>query len=117
MIKDIKIYISGHREMVGSAVWNVLEAKGYSNLIGRSSADLDLRNQSAVNEFFAIEKPNLVIDAAARVGGILANSDFPYQFLMENMQIQNNLIDASHRYEVEKFVFLGSFCVYPKMAP
>ena len=117
MIKDIKIYIAGHRGMVGSAVWNALEAKGYSNLIGRSSADLDLRNQAAVHEFFAKEKPNLVIDAAARVGGILANNDFPYQFLMENMQIQNNLIDASHRYEVEKFIFLGSSCIYPKMAP
>jgi GDP-L-fucose synthase len=117
MIKDIKIYIAGHRGMVGSAVWRALEAKGYTNIIGRSSAELDLRNQSAVHEFFAKEKPNLVIDAAARVGGILANNDFPYQFLMENMQIQNNLIDASHRYEVEKFIFLGSSCIYPKMAP
>jgi len=117
MIKDIKIYISGHRGMVGSAVWRALEAKGYTNIIGRSSAELDLRNQSAVYGFFAKEKPDLLIDTAARVGGILANNDFPYQFLMENMQIQNNLIDASHRYEVEKFIFLGSSCIYPKMAP
>jgi GDP-L-fucose synthase len=116
-MKNQIIYIAGHRGMVGSAVWRALEAKGYTNIIGRSSAELDLRNQSAVHEFFAKEKPNLVIDAAARVGGILANNDFPYQFLMENMQIQNNLIDASHRYEVEKFIFLGSSCIYPKMAP
>ena len=112
-----KIYIAGHRGMVGSAVWRALTAAGYTNLIGKSSKELDLRNQQAVNAFFETEKPEAVIDAAARVGGILANNDFPYQFLMENLQIQNNLIDAAHKNEVNKFIFLGSSCIYPKLAP
>jgi GDP-L-fucose synthase len=113
----MKIYIAGHRGMVGSAIWRALEAKGYTNLIGRSSSELDLRNQQAVSDFFQSEKPDIVIDAAARVGGILANSNYPYQFLMENMQIQNNLIDFSLKADVEKFIFLGSSCIYPKFAP
>jgi GDP-L-fucose synthase len=117
MNKDIKIYIAGHRGMVGSAIWRNLESKGYTNIIGRTSSDLDLRNQHAVNDFYQAEKPEVVIDAAARVGGILANNNFPYQFLMENMQIQNNLIDGAHRFDVQKFIFLGSSCIYPKMAP
>jgi GDP-L-fucose synthase len=117
MKKDIKIYIAGHRGMVGSAIWRNLESKGYTNLIGRTSSELDLRNQLAVNDFFRVEKPEVVIDAAARVGGILANNDFPYQFLMENLQIQNNLIDAAHNFDVQKFIFLGSSCIYPKLAP
>lgn len=112
-----KIYIAGHRGMVGSAIWRALEAKGFSNLIGRSSNELDLRNQQAVSDFFQSEKPDVVIDAAARVGGILANSNYPYQFLMENMQIQNNLIDSSLKSDVQKFIFLGSSCIYPKLAP
>lgn len=116
MDKNIKIYIAGHRGMVGSAIWRNLESKGYTNLIGKKSAELDLRNQQAVNEFFQTEQPDVVIDAAARVGGILANNNFPYQFLMENMQIQNNLIDAAHRFDVKKFIFLGSSCIYPKLA-
>jgi len=116
MDRNIKIYIAGHRGMVGSAIWRVLEDKGYTNLIGRSSKELDLRNQQAVTDFFDIEKPEVVIDAAARVGGILANNDFPYQFLMENMQIQNNLIDTALAANVQKFIFLGSSCIYPKMA-
>ena len=103
--------------MVGSAICRALEAKGYTNLIVRTSAELDLRNQAAVQEFFETEKPEVVIDAAARVGGILANNDYPYQFLMENMQIQNNLIDASLKADVKKFIFLGSSCIYPKLAP
>lgn len=103
--------------MVGSAIWRALEAKGFTNLMGRTSSELDLRNQAAVQEFFAKEKPEVVIDAAARVGGILANNEYPYQFLMENMQIQNNLIEASLKAEVSKFVFLGSSCIYPKLAP
>lgn len=103
--------------MVGSAIWRALEAKGYSDLIGRTSAELDLRNQHAVDDFFSTEKPEVVIDAAARVGGIMANNTFPYQFLMENMQIQNNLIDASFNTGVQKFIFLGSSCIYPKLAP
>lgn len=112
-----KIYIAGHRGMVGSAIWRALEAKGYKHLIGRSSKELDLRNQQAVTDFFQQEKPEIVIDAAARVGGILANNDYPYQFLMENMQIQNNLIDSAHRFDCDTFVFLGSSCIYPKLAP
>lgn len=103
--------------MVGSAIWRALETKGYNNLIGQSSKELDLRNQQAVHDFFDNEKPEVVIDAAARVGGILANNDFPYQFLMENMQIQNNLINASLKADVKKFIFLGSSCIYPKLAP
>jgi GDP-L-fucose synthase len=102
--------------MVGSAIWRALEAKGYSNLIGKTSSELDLRNQLAVSNFFENEKPEVVIDAAARVGGILANNNFPYQFLMENMQIQNNLIDFSLKANVQKFIFLGSSCIYPKLA-
>ncbi|PKG43421.1 GDP-L-fucose synthase family protein [Psychroflexus sp. MES1-P1E] len=111
------IYIAGHRGMVGSAIWRVLEAKGFKNLVGKTSQELDLRNQEQVNQFFTTEKPEVVIDAAARVGGILANKDYPYNFLMENLQIQNNLIDASLKQEVQKFIFLGSSCIYPKLAP
>ena len=103
--------------MVGSAVWRALEKKGYTNLLGKTSTELDLRNQQAVNNFYASEKPDVVIDAAAKVGGILANNDYPYQFLMENMQIQNNLIDGALNAGIEKFIFLGSSCIYPKFAP
>ena len=115
--KNTKIYIAGHSGMVGSAVWRILESKGYSNLIGKTSAELDLRNQQAVLDFYNYEKPEVVIDAAAKVGGILANNDFPYQFLMENMQIQNNLIDGAYKTGINKFIFLGSSCIYPKFAP
>jgi len=115
--KDTKIYIAGHRGMVGSAVWRALENKGYYNLIGKTSGKLDLKNQQAVRDFYATENPEVVIDAAAKVGGILANNNFPYQFLMENMQIQNNLIDGAFQRGIEKFVFLGSSCIYPKFAP
>ncbi len=117
MQKDIKIYIAGHNGMVGSAIWRNLKAKEYTNIIGKTSRELDLRDQKAVNDFFLTDKPEIVIDAAARVGGILANNDFPYQFLMENMQIQNNLLDASLKANVDKFIFLGSSCIYPKLAP
>ncbi|OGS71678.1 MAG: GDP-fucose synthetase [Flavobacteria bacterium RIFCSPLOWO2_12_FULL_35_11] len=117
MYKNSKIYIAGHKGMVGSAIWRILLVKGYKNLIGASSKDLDLRNQQAVKEFIAQHKPEVIIDAAARVGGILANSNYPYQFLMENMQIQNNLIDAALQAGIEKFIFLGSSCIYPKLAP
>ena len=116
MNKLTKIYIAGHRGMVGSAVWRALDSKGYSNLIGKTSAELDLRNQQAVTNFFKKEQPEVVIDAAAKVGGILANNDFPYQFLMENMQIQNNLINGAFKAGIEKFIFLGSSCIYPKFA-
>jgi len=117
MNKDSKIYIAGHRGMVGSAIWRNLTSKGYTNLIGKTSKELDLKNQAAVDIFFQEEKPEIVIDAAAKVGGILANNDFPYQFLMENLLIQNNLIDTSHRFDIKKFIFLGSSCIYPRLAP
>jgi len=114
---DSKIYVAGHRGMVGSAIWKKLSENGYINLIGKTSKELDLKNQSAVAQFFLDEKPEYVIDAAARVGGILANNDFPYQFLLENLQIQNNLIENSLKNDVQKFIFLGSSCIYPKFAP
>ncbi|WP_269237139.1 GDP-L-fucose synthase family protein [Flavobacterium flavigenum] len=117
MKNNTKIYIAGHKGMVGSAIWRTLSNKGFSNLIGASSKELDLRNQQAVRDFISQEKPEVIIDAAARVGGILANNDYPYQFIMENMQIQNNLIDAALQNSVEKFIFLGSSCIYPKLAP
>ena len=102
--------------MVGSAVWRALDNNGYTNLIGLSRSELNLRNQQAVLEFYKEEKPEIVIDAAAKVGGILANNDYPYDFLMQNMQIQNNLIDGAFNSGVEKFIFLGSSCIYPKLA-
>ena len=117
LTKDTKIYIAGHRGMVGSAVWRALSAEGYINLIGRTSKELDLRNQAEVNAFFGQEKPGVVIDAAAKVGGILANNTYPYAFLMDNLQIQNNLIAAALQTAVQKFIFLGSSCIYPKLAP
>lgn len=112
-----KIYIAGHKGMVGSAIWRTLSAKGYTNLLGVSSSQLDLRNQQAVQDFIRLEQPDVIIDAAARVGGILANNDYPYPFIMENLQIQNNLIDTALQSGVEKFIFLGSSCIYPKLAP
>ena len=114
--KDSKIYIAGHKGMVGSACWNLFLEKGYNNLIGKSSIELDLRNQLAVNLFFKNEKPDIVISAAAKVGGILANSQQPFNFLMDNMLIQNNLIGGAFLNNVEKFIFLGSSCIYPKFS-
>jgi len=114
---DSKIYIAGHNGMVGSACKKVLESKGYKNIIGFSSKELDLRDQRAVFEMLEREKPEAVLDAAARAGGIYANSQKPYEFLMDNMLIQNNLIRTSHELNIEKFIFLGSSCIYPKMAP
>ncbi len=114
--KKAKIYVAGHKGMVGSAVWRALEKRGYSELIGRNTAELDLRDQLAVNRFFQEVRPEVVINAAAKVGGILANSTFPYQFLMDNLQIQNNVINGAFNFGVEKFIFLGSSCIYPKLA-
>ena len=115
--KSHKIYIAGHRGMVGSACWRALEAKGYTNIIGKTSKELDLRDQKAVEDFIKSEKPAAIIDAAAKVGGILANDSYPYEFLMDNMLIQNNLIRSAHKNNVPKFIFLGSSCIYPKFAP
>jgi len=114
--KTTKIYIAGHKGMVGSAVWRALTSKGYTNLIGKTSKELNLTNQQSVLGFYKKEQPEIVIDAAAKVGGILANNDFPYQFLMENLQIQNNLISGAHKAGINKFIFLGSSCIYPKFA-
>jgi GDP-L-fucose synthase len=116
MNKNSIIYIAGHRGMVGSAIKRRLENEGYHNLICKTSSELDLRNQQAVKAFFVNEKPDIVIDAAARVGGILANRDYPWQFLYENLQIQNNIIAAAHENDVQKLIFLGSSCIYPKLA-
>ena len=117
MSKKLKIYIAGHRGMVGSACCRLFESKGFTNIIGKSSKELDLRDQSQVESFIREEAPDVIIDAAAKVGGILANDTYPYEFLMDNMLIQNNLIRAAHQNNVPKFVFLGSSCIYPKFAP
>ena len=103
--------------MVGSACWRALEAEGYTNLVGKPYKELDLRDQKAVEEFVRTEQPVAIIDAAAKVGGILANDSYPYEFLMDNMLIQNNLIRSAHENDIPKFIFLGSSCIYPKFAP
>lgn len=115
--KNSKIYIAGHKGMVGSACWRVLESAGYKNLIGKTSKELDLRDQREVKNFLKSEKPYAIIDAAAKVGGILANDTYPYEFLMDNLLIQNNLIRSAHELDIKKFIFLGSSCIYPKLAP
>ena len=115
--KSDRIYIAGHRGMVGSACWRALESEGYTNLVGKTSKELDLRDQRAVEEYIKTQKPVAIIDAAAKVGGILANDTYPYEFLMDNMLIQNNLIRSAHENDVTKFIFLGSSCIYPKLAP
>jgi GDP-L-fucose synthase len=112
----MKIYVAGHNGMVGRAICTVLKKNGYNDLIFKNRNDLDLTNSNEVKKFFKFEKPNVVINAAAKVGGILANSLYPYEFLLENMQTQNNLIQYSLENNVEKFIFLGSSCVYPKLA-
>jgi GDP-L-fucose synthase len=112
-----KIYVAGHRGMVGSAIIRRLAQAGYTNLVTRSSRELDLRHQAAVNAFFAAEKPQYVFLAAARVGGIVANDTFRGEFLYDNLMIQNNVIHAAYQHQVEKLMFLGSSCIYPKLAP
>ncbi len=117
MKKDSKIYIAGHRGLVGSAIWNNLKEKGYSNLIGRTSKELDLMDSVAVAKFFDDEKPEYVFLAAAHVGGIIANNVYRADFIYRNLQIQNNVIGQSYEHGVKKLLFLGSTCVYPKEAP
>jgi GDP-L-fucose synthase len=114
---DDKIYIAGHRGMVGSAIHRKLESLGYNNIIKRTSAELDLRDQQAVSLFFSEEKPEYVFLAAAKVGGIVANNTYRADFLYENLQIQNNIIHSAYLNGVKKLMFLGSSCIYPKMAP
>ena len=114
---DAKIYVAGHRGLVGSAIVRNLEAKGYKNIICRTHKELDLTNQEAVRRCFEEEKPEYVFLAAAKVGGIHANNTYPADFIYENLMIQNNVIKAAHDFEVKKLLFLGSTCIYPKMAP
>ena len=117
MNKEDKIYVAGHRGLVGSAIIRKLMSDGYSNLITRTSAELNLTTQQDVNSFFATEKPDYVFLAAAKVGGIHANDIYPADFIRENLQIQTNVIDSAYRNNVKKLLFLGSSCIYPKLAP
>ncbi len=116
MKSDARIYVAGHRGMAGSAIWRELGRQGFASLIGKTRAELDLLDTAAVAKFFAAEKPEYVFIAAARVGGILANDNFPANFLFENLQIQNNLIHNAKLSGVKKLLFMGSSCVYPKLA-
>jgi GDP-L-fucose synthase len=115
--KNSKIYVAGHRGLVGSAIVRNLKEKGYKNIVGKTHSELDLMNQRAVRSFFEIEKPEYVFLAAAKVGGIGANSTYPADFIYENMEMQNNIIKAAHDFKVTKLLFLGSSCIYPKMCP
>ena len=117
MKKDSKIYVAGHLGLVGSALWKNLQSKGYTNLVGRKFSELDLMDTNAVNSFFATEKPEYVILAAAKVGGIVANNTYRGQFIYENLMIQNNVIHAAYLNQVKKLLFLGSTCIYPAEAP
>ncbi|OBR89885.1 GDP-L-fucose synthase [Clostridium ragsdalei P11] len=117
MNKDSKIYVAGHRGLVGSAIVRNLKSKGYTNIIGRTHSELDLTDQQAVRKFFEEEKPEYVFLAAAHVGGINANNKTPADFIYINMEIQNNVIKAAHDFKVKKLLFLGSSCIYPKMCP
>jgi len=117
MNKNSKIYVAGHRGMVGSAIIRRLNKEGYNNIITRTSKELDLRNQKEVEEFFNTEKPEFVFLAAARVGGIHANNAYRAEFIYDNLMIQNNIIHNSYKTGVKKLMFLGSSCIYPKLAP
>lgn len=117
MNRNAKIYVAGHRGMVGSAIYRKLQEEGYDNICVASSTRLDLRNAVAVEEFFSENQPEYVFLAAAKVGGILANNNYPVDFLLDNLMIQTNVIEASFRHNVKKLLFLGSSCIYPKMAP
>ena len=117
MEKSAKIYIAGHRGMVGSAIERKLRSEGYHNIIARTSSELDLRNQQAVNAFFDLEKPDYVILAAAKVGGIHANNTYRAEFIYDNLMMEANIIHAAYLNKVKKLLFLGSSCIYPKMAP
>lgn len=117
MEKNAKIYVAGHRGMVGSAILRRLQQEGYANIVHRDSSTLDLRRQDAVERFFETEKPEYVFLAAAKVGGILANNTYRADFLYENLMIESNVIHAAHQHGVKKLLFLGSSCIYPKMAP
>jgi GDP-L-fucose synthase len=115
--KDETIFVAGHRGMVGSAIHHALRAEGFTKVLGRTRAELDLLDRAAVRAFFEKERPSIVVDAAAKVGGILANNEQPTEFLLQNLTIQNNLIEAAADFGTRKLLFLGSSCIYPKMAP
>jgi GDP-L-fucose synthase len=117
MDKSEKIFVAGHRGLVGSAIIRYLEREGFNSLPKRDRSELDLADEGAVRNFFAQEKPAIVVFAAAKVGGIKANNDFPVEFLLDNLRIQNNVIQAAHKFGVRKLLFLGSSCIYPKFAP
>ncbi len=117
METNAKIYVAGHRGLVGAAIVRALKAAGYTNIITRTRDEMDLMDKAAVENFFATEKPEYVFDSAAKVGGITANNTYPAEFIYENLVIQNNLIHSAHLYGVKKFLFLGSSCIYPKLAP
>jgi len=117
MNKDSKIYIAGHRGMVGSSIVRILSAKGYHNIVTRTSKELDLRNQQAVSEFFTAEKPDYVVLAAAKVGGIVANNTYRAEFIYDNLMMEANVVHSSYVNNVTKLLFLGSSCIYPKLAP
>lgn len=114
--RSATFYVAGHKGLVGSAIWRNLEAEGFSNLVGRTSSDLDLKDRAAVFAFFADQRPRYVVLAAAKVGGILANSSYPVDFLSDNLRIQVNVLDAAREFGVERLLFLGSSCIYPKFA-
>ena len=114
--RDARIYVAGHRGLVGSAIWRELQRRGYTHLIGRTRAELDLLDGAAVNRFYAQEKPEYVVDAAAKVGGILANDRHPAEFIYQNLQIQNHLIHGAYVAGVRKLLFLGSSCIYPRLS-
>src|SRR2546421_7863808 len=115
--RNARVYVAGHQGLVGSAIWRALESAGFEHLIGRARSELDLTDASAVARFYASERPEYVFVAAAKVGGIFANSAYPAQFLFENLQIQNHLIHGAYQARVNKLLFLGSSCIYPKLAP
>lgn len=114
---EARVYVAGHRGLVGSAIWRELQRRGFSNLVGRARAELNLLDPSATRRFFEAERPDFVFLAAARVGGIRINNDRPVDFLLQNLQIQNNVIQSAHECGVEKLLFLGSSCIYPRLAP
>ena len=116
MDKNSRIYVAGHRGLVGSAIWRHLQSEGYTDLVGASSSELDLRDRGSVFEFMRSKRPDVVIDAAAKVGGIHANNTFPANFLSDNLQIQVNVMDAANDIDVDRLLFLGSSCIYPKFA-
>lgn len=117
LLRDEAVYVAGHGGLVGSAIWRALEARGFTRLVGATSSDLDLRDRASVFDFMAEQNPTYVVLAAAKVGGIMANNTYPHDFLSENLQIQLNVMDAALEQRVERLLFLGSSCIYPKLAP